>query len=77
MKIVTPEEMGDIEAQSMVQGVSNADLLHNAGIGIADAITAKFGTPSGMNILVLIVFFTKKSNDYFVYPLSFIWLTGS
>jgi len=54
MKIVTPEEMGDIEAQSMVRGVSNADLLHNAGIGIADAITAKFGTPSGMNILVLI-----------------------
>ena len=52
MKIVTPEEMGDIEAQSMVQGVSNADLLHNAGIGIADAITAKFGTPSGMNIPV-------------------------
>ena len=34
MKIVTPEEMGDIEAQSMVQGVSNAALLHNEGIGV-------------------------------------------
>ena len=54
MKIVTPEEMGDIEAQSMEQGVSNSDLLQNAGIGIADAIIGEFGTPCGVNILVLI-----------------------
>ena len=38
----------------MVKCFTNADLVHNAGIGIADAISAKFGTPSCMKILVLV-----------------------
>jgi hydroxyethylthiazole kinase-like uncharacterized protein yjeF len=54
MKIVTIDEMRDIEDRSEEAGVSKDTLMENAGLAVARSVRHRFGPLTGVPILVLV-----------------------
>ena len=54
MKIVTIDEMLDIEHRCASHGITPVALMERAGIGIANQCMAMLGSISGKRILVLV-----------------------
>ena len=55
MKIVTSQEMRDLENEAFKQGTSQNTLMENAGLGIARKARKLLGNLAPNNILVLVV----------------------
>ncbi len=54
MKIVTVQQMRDIEERSESAGVSKGTLMENAGLAVADRIRYHWGPASGVLIVILV-----------------------